>query len=88
MNLSEARQILEIDVEFTDVELKKNYRRLAKQVHPDKCKDPSANEKFSKINEAYVLLSNSDKHQFPEFIIDSLFNSFFKDLKKNLVLDY
>ena len=76
MNLSEARKILELPLKFNDEDLKKNYRRLAMKMHPDKCKDPQANEKFSKLNEAYTLLSQTGG---PETVIDNLMSSFFKN---------
>mmetsp|Transcript_44485 Transcript_44485/g.121246 ORF Transcript_44485/g.121246 Transcript_44485/m.121246 type:complete len:347 (+) Transcript_44485:103-1143(+) len=46
----------------TDKVLKKAYRKLALQYHPDKNPDDSsAEEKFKYINEAYDTLSNKDK---------------------------
>ena len=46
----------------TEAEIKKAYRSLAKQLHPDRNKDnPKANERFSQITHAYDLLSDKDK---------------------------
>ncbi|MDP9163544.1 MAG: DnaJ domain-containing protein, partial [Pseudomonadota bacterium] len=46
----------------TDAEIKKAYRSLAKQLHPDRNKDnPKANERFSAVTQAYDLLSDKDK---------------------------
>ncbi len=46
----------------TEAEIKKAYRSLAKQLHPDRNKDnPKANERFSQITHAYDLLSDRDK---------------------------
>jgi molecular chaperone DnaJ len=42
-------------------ELKGAYRRLAKQYHPDVNKDPGAEERFKEINEAYAVLSDSQR---------------------------
>jgi DnaJ-class molecular chaperone len=43
-------------------EIKKAYRKLAKELHPDKNKDnPKASEKFSQAASAYDLLSDKDK---------------------------
>ena len=42
-------------------EIKKAYRKLAKQYHPDINKAPDAEEKFKEINEAYEVLSDSQK---------------------------
>lgn len=42
----------------TKAEIKKNYRLLAKEFHPDKNSDPNAGEKFIAVTEAYEVLSN------------------------------
>ncbi len=46
----------------TEAEIKKAYRSLAKQLHPDRNTDnPKAAERFSQITNAYDLLSDKDK---------------------------
>ena len=46
----------------TEAEIKKAYRSLAKQLHPDRNTDnPKAAERFSQITHAYDLLSDKDK---------------------------
>jgi molecular chaperone DnaJ len=42
-------------------EIKKAYRNLARKYHPDVCKEPGAEDKFKKINEAYSVLSDDQK---------------------------
>src|SRR5213083_3364408 len=46
----------------SDAEIKKAYRSLAKQLHPDRNKDnPDAAKRFGEITSAYDLLSDRDK---------------------------
>ena len=42
-------------------EIKKAYRKLAKEYHPDINKSPEAEEKFKEINAAYEILSDEKK---------------------------
>jgi DnaJ-class molecular chaperone len=46
----------------TEAEIKKAYRSLAKQLHPDRNRDnPKAAERFAKVTQAYDLLSDANK---------------------------
>jgi DnaJ-class molecular chaperone len=46
----------------SEADIKKAYRKLAKELHPDRNKDnPKASEKFSLVTAAYDLLSDKDK---------------------------
>ena len=42
-------------------QIKKAYRKLAREWHPDRNKAENANEKFMQINEAYETLSDAEK---------------------------
>jgi DnaJ-class molecular chaperone len=45
-----------------EAEIKKAYRKLAKELHPDKNKDnPKATERFAKVTQAYDILTDKDK---------------------------
>ena len=45
-------------------QIKKAYRRLAKEMHPDKNPDdPDANERFQDLGAAYEALSDPDKRK-------------------------
>mgnify|MGYP001109605728 CR=1 FL=1 len=58
-------QILRIGRDATDEEIKKAYRKLAMECHPDRNpgKEAWANEKFKEINEAYGVLGNPEKRR-------------------------
>ena len=53
-------QILGVSRDVDKDELKRAYRRLARQYHPDVNKEPGAEEKFKEINRAYEVLSEPE----------------------------
>lgn len=56
-------KVLGVSKTATAEELKKAYRKLAVQYHPDKNKSKEAEEKFKEINQAYEVLGNPQKRQ-------------------------
>ncbi len=55
-------EVLGVSKSASDDEIKKAYRKLAKQYHPDMHPgDKAAEEKFKEANEAYAVLSDPDK---------------------------
>lgn len=54
-------EILGVDKNADRDQIRKAYKRLALQWHPDKNNDPEAGEKFREISEAYQVLSDLDK---------------------------
>jgi molecular chaperone DnaJ len=54
-------EILGIPRGAPDSEIKSAFRRLARQYHPDVSQDPNAEERFKEINEAYAVLSDTEK---------------------------
>ena len=55
-------EVLGLSKDTSDSEIKKAFRKLAMQYHPDKNPDdPEAAEKFKEATEAYDILSNSEK---------------------------
>lgn len=55
--------ILEVNRKSSDQDIKLNFRRLAKEYHPDKNKEAGAEEKFKDINEAYAVLMDAEKRR-------------------------
>ena len=55
-------ELLEVERGADSATIKSAYRKLAKELHPDKNKDnPQASAKFSAVTNAYDLLSDKDK---------------------------
>lgn len=54
-------ETLGVSENATEAEIKKAYRKLARQYHPDVNKDPGAEDKFKEINAAYEVLSDKEK---------------------------
>lgn len=64
MEFKDYYKILNVDKKASTEEIKKAYRKLAKQYHPDKNPDDKAAEdKFKDVSEAHEVLSNSEKRQ-------------------------
>ncbi|MBT0828118.1 J domain-containing protein [Campylobacter lari] len=65
-------------------EIKKAYRKLARQYHPDINKEAGAEEKFKEINAAYEILSDEKKRAQYDRYGDSMFGGqSFHDFSKN-----
>nr|XP_060614707.1 dnaJ homolog subfamily C member 16 [Anolis sagrei ordinatus] len=54
-------RILGVSRTASQAEIKKAYKKLAREWHPDKNKDPGAEDKFIQISKAYEILSNEEK---------------------------
>ena len=64
MRKNDYYQILNLNRETTDEEIKRSYRLLALQYHPDRNPmDKEAEEKFKEISEAYSILGDADKRK-------------------------
>ena len=57
----------------TEAEIKKAYRKLARQFHPDINKEADAEEKFKEVNAAYEILSDKKKRAQYDQYGDSMF---------------
>lgn len=54
-------QVLELSRTASGDEVRRSYRRLARQYHPDLNAEPEAEERFKEINEAYEVLSDPNR---------------------------
>ena len=54
-------EVLGIARSATDEEIKRAFRKLAFKYHPDRNRDDGTEERFKEVNEAYEVLSDSDK---------------------------
>jgi len=64
--------VLGVATDASDDDLKKAYRKLARQLHPDVNPDPEAQEKFKAVTAAYEVLSDPQKRQIVDLGGDPL----------------
>src|SRR5690242_8854964 len=63
MAVSDLYETLGVERGASDSDIKKAYRRLAQQWHPDVNQEPEAAVRFKEINEAYQVLSDPERRQ-------------------------
>ena len=68
MNKRDYYEVLGVDKNASEAEIKSAFRKLAKKYHPDVSKEPDAAEKFKEAQEAYAVLSDANKRrQYDQF---------------------
>jgi len=66
-------ETLGVESSASEAEIKKAYRKLARQYHPDVNKDAGAEEKFKEVNAAYEVLSDKEKRAKYDRFGDQMF---------------
>src|SRR5712691_2179361 len=56
-------EVLGVERGASDGEIKKAFRRLARELHPDVNEAPDADDRFREVAEAYEVLSNSERRE-------------------------
>jgi molecular chaperone DnaJ len=56
-------ELLGVERGATEAEIKKRFRSLAREFHPDVSEDPEAEERFKEVVEAYEVLSNPERRE-------------------------
>ena len=59
--MSDHYQVLGVDRNASQDEIKKAYRKLAREMHPDVNPDPKVQDRFKEVTAAYEVLSDPDK---------------------------
>ena len=68
-------KVLGVDKNASAEDIKKAYKKLALKYHPDRNKEPGAEEKFKEIGEAYSILSDDEKRKtYDNYGFDGLKN--------------
>jgi len=62
-NGTDYYKVLGVDRKASQDDIKKAYRKLARQYHPDTNKEPGAEDRFKQISEAYDTLGDPDKRK-------------------------
>ena len=68
MNKRDYYEVLGVDKNASEADIKSAFRKLAKKYHPDVSKEENAAEKFKEVQEAYAVLSDPEKRkQYDQF---------------------
>ena len=68
--MADYYSLLKIRRDATQDEVKRAYRRLARELHPDVNPDPQTQERFKEITQAYEVLSDTEKRRMYDMGVD------------------
>ena len=74
-NKRDYYEVLGVDKNATEADIKSAFRKLAKKYHPDVSKEENAAEKFKEAQEAYAVLSDPEKRKQYDQFGHSAFNN-------------
>ena len=63
MDYKDYYSVLGVPKTASQADIKKAYRSLARELHPDTNKDPDAEKRFKEANEAHAVLSDTEKRK-------------------------
>ena len=77
-------RVLGVNEDASEGEIKKAYRKLARELHPDRNPDdPEAEERFKKVSAAYAVLGDKEKRKlYDQYGIDGLRDGFDPEMWK------
>jgi molecular chaperone DnaJ len=61
VHMADYYELLQLPRDASAEDIKRAYRRLAREYHPDRNPDPAARERMAELNRAYEVLSDSDR---------------------------
>src|ERR671920_2196111 len=56
-------EVLGVSRDASETEIKKSFRRLARELHPDVNQEPDAEDRFKEAAEAYEVLSDTERRR-------------------------
>ena len=82
MLIKDYYRLLDVERETSGEEIKKAYRKLAFQYHPDRNQgDPGCEERLKEVNEAYQILGDEEKRRRYDLLCQQSFNRHVYDQK-------
>ena len=84
MSNEDLYKVLGVDRNAEEAEIKKAYRKLARELHPDRNKgNPKAEERFKKVSAAYAVLGDKEKKKlYDQYGPDGLRDGFDPEMWK------